>query len=208
MKKTHGFGQWHTHLERLKTKYVPSVSECVPTICGPKKANDLLVSQMHHSGVFDRDEQMSMPYLMLPKFIAPLEETAVQNHKSVSGSSGSQFQLKAEVFQGGFYFISEFFCGWERETWAPTGNSWRAPETSAFRFATWIPIMLPSFSSKIWQRTQGATLQNGWSAAHSLPCWQDVSVCCLSADGNERQAANSHGVPQRHPFTMMTSMKP
>ena len=46
-------------LERLKTKYVPSVSECVPTICGPKKTNDLLVSQMHHSGVFDRDEQMS-----------------------------------------------------------------------------------------------------------------------------------------------------
>ena len=120
-----------------------------------------------------------------------------------------QFQLKFgwSWIKGGFYFISEFFCGWERETWAPTGNSWRAPETSAFRFATWIPIMLPSFSSKIWQRTQGATLQNGWSAAHSLPCWQDVTVCCLSADGNERQAANLYGVPQRHPFIMMTSMK-
>ena len=58
-KENHGFGQWHTHLERLKTKYVPSVSECIPTICEPKKANYLLVSQMHHSGVFDRDEQMS-----------------------------------------------------------------------------------------------------------------------------------------------------
>lgn len=35
-------------------------------------------------------------------------------------------------FSGRFGFSSrKFFCGWERETWAPTGNSWRAPETSA-----------------------------------------------------------------------------
>ncbi len=112
----------------------------------------------------------------------------------------------------------EFFCGWERETWAPTEKS-GVPQRHPLHGST-VPWTFNPASKNdrdcnvdTNHVTQSQTkFDSGLKVPHfkvaevqqfTKPCGS-VSVCFLSADGNERQVANLYGVPQRHPFTMMT----